>query len=98
MPITCCACAYDPDPQASVSPAHQAPYRVNPERLLARVNDGGEVFLSHTRLHGRFTLRMAISNLRTEQRHVERAWALIRDAGRHLDGEPWVESGPAIGA
>jgi len=68
------------------------------ERLLARVNDGGEVFLSHTRLHGRFTLRMAISNLRTERRHVERAWALIRDAGRQLDAEPWVEPGLTIRA
>ena len=42
------------------------------------VNRTGEVFLSHTRLDGRFTIRLAIGNLRTEPRHVERAWDLLR--------------------
>ncbi len=50
------------------------------ERLLERVNGSGEVFLSHTRLHGRFVLRLAIGNLRTTRERVERAWALIREA------------------
>ena len=44
------------------------------------VNRTGEVFLSHTRLAGRFTIRVSIGNLRTERRHVERAWALLREA------------------
>ncbi len=48
------------------------------ERLMAAVNATGEVFLSHTRLHDRFTIRVAIGNLRTEGRHVERAWHLLR--------------------
>ncbi|HET7831313.1 MAG TPA: pyridoxal-dependent decarboxylase, partial [Candidatus Limnocylindrales bacterium] len=47
-------------------------------RLMDAVNRTGEVFLSHTRLAGRFTIRLAIGNLRTEPRHVERAWALLR--------------------
>jgi aromatic-L-amino-acid/L-tryptophan decarboxylase len=50
------------------------------ERILARVNEGGEVFLSHTKLRGRFVLRLTIGNLRTTRAHVERAWALIREA------------------
>ena len=48
--------------------------------IMDAVNRTGEVFLSHTRLAGRFTIRLAIGNLRTEQRHVERAWALLREA------------------
>jgi aromatic-L-amino-acid decarboxylase len=48
------------------------------ERLLDALNATGEVFLSHTKLNGRFTLRLAVGNLRTEQRHVERAWQLAR--------------------
>jgi len=44
------------------------------------VNRTGEVFLSHTRLDGRFTIRVSVGNLRTERRHVERAWALLREA------------------
>jgi aromatic-L-amino-acid decarboxylase len=47
-------------------------------RLLDAVNRTGEVFLSHTRLADRFTIRVAIGNLRTERRHVERAWELLR--------------------
>jgi len=50
------------------------------ERVLTRVNEGGEVFLSHTRLRGRYVLRLAIGNLRTTRAHVERAWDLIREA------------------
>ena len=48
--------------------------------IMDRVNRTGEVFLSHTRLDGRFTIRVAIGNLRTEPRHVERAWALLCEA------------------
>ncbi|HEV8489431.1 MAG TPA: pyridoxal-dependent decarboxylase [Candidatus Limnocylindrales bacterium] len=46
--------------------------------LMDAVNRNGEVFLSHTRLAGRFAIRVAIGNLRTEPRHVERAWELLR--------------------
>jgi aromatic-L-amino-acid decarboxylase len=48
------------------------------ERLMAAVNASGEVFLSHTRLHDRFAIRVAIGNLRTEGRHVDRAWEMLR--------------------
>jgi len=48
--------------------------------VMAAVNRSGEVFLSHTRLRDRFTIRLAIGNLRTERRHVERAWELLRQA------------------
>jgi aromatic-L-amino-acid/L-tryptophan decarboxylase len=47
-------------------------------QLMDAVNRTGEVFLSHTRLRDRFTIRLAIGNLRTEPRHVEHAWALLR--------------------
>jgi aromatic-L-amino-acid decarboxylase len=49
------------------------------ERLLERVNQSGEVFLSHTKLDGRFVIRLAVGNLRTEERHVRRAWDLLRE-------------------
>jgi aromatic-L-amino-acid decarboxylase len=48
--------------------------------IMDAVNRTGEVFLSHTRLNGRFTIRLAVGNLRTEARHVERAWELLRAA------------------
>ena len=48
--------------------------------IMDAVNRTGEVFLSHTRLDGRFTIRVAVGNLRTEARHVDRAWSLLRSA------------------
>jgi aromatic-L-amino-acid decarboxylase len=56
------------------------------ERLIDGVNRTGEVFLSHTRLSGRFTIRVSIGNIRTERRHVERAWELLRRDAAALDG------------
>jgi aromatic-L-amino-acid decarboxylase len=50
------------------------------ERLLQRVNAGGEIFISHTKLNGRYVLRLAVGNARTEERHVRRAWEVIRGA------------------
>ena len=48
--------------------------------IMDAVNRTGEVFLSHTRLDGAFTIRLAVGNLRTEARHIERAWTLLREA------------------
>ncbi len=47
------------------------------QRLLEEVNRSGEIFLSHTRLRGQLTLRMAIGNIRTDEAHVRRAWQLV---------------------
>jgi aromatic-L-amino-acid decarboxylase len=49
------------------------------EALLERVNSTGEVWLSHTRLDGRFVLHLAVGNMRTTERDVERAWDLLKD-------------------
>jgi aromatic-L-amino-acid/L-tryptophan decarboxylase len=50
------------------------------ECILERVNASGEAFLSHTRLHDRFTLRVAIGNVRTTSAHVERVWDILNVA------------------
>jgi aromatic-L-amino-acid decarboxylase len=50
------------------------------QRILDRVNAGGEAFLSHTRLRGRMVLRLAIGNVKTTEAHVARAWDLLREA------------------
>ena len=50
------------------------------ERLLQRVNETGEIFISHTKLNGRYVLRLAVGNARTEERHVRRAWDVIRSS------------------
>jgi hypothetical protein len=47
------------------------------ERLLEAVNASGEAFLSHVVLAGRYALRLAIDNIRTEERHVQRAREIL---------------------
>jgi aromatic-L-amino-acid decarboxylase len=54
------------------------------ERLLESVNNTGEIFISHTRLDGRYTLRLAIGNLRTTEAHVTRAWTLLQQHAHGL--------------
>ena len=49
------------------------------ERILEGVNASGEIFISHTRLNGRYTLRLAIGNLHTNETHVRRAWELLQE-------------------
>ncbi|MGY1809189.1 aminotransferase class V-fold PLP-dependent enzyme [Blastococcus sp. SYSU D00669] len=45
--------------------------------LLERLNDGGEVFLTHTTVGGQVVLRVAVGAPATTRSHVERAWALL---------------------
>jgi aromatic-L-amino-acid decarboxylase len=48
------------------------------EQLLEAVNASGEIFISHTKLDGRFVLRLAIGNERTTEADVKRAWDVLR--------------------
>ena len=48
--------------------------------IMERVNAGGLAYLSHTKLNGRYTLRLAIGNIRTDRPHIEQAWHELRAA------------------
>src|SRR5215203_6936498 len=48
--------------------------------LLDRLNDGGEVFLTHTTVGGSVVLRVAIGAPATTREHVQRVWALLGEA------------------
>ena len=52
------------------------------EKILNRINATGHYFLSHTRVHGKFTLRIAIGNIRTTERHVAGLWQELQEASR----------------
>lgn len=49
------------------------------EKLLERINSTGKVFMVHTKLNGKFTIRIVISGLRTEEKHVKLAWEVIQE-------------------
>jgi aromatic-L-amino-acid/L-tryptophan decarboxylase len=55
------------------------------ERLLAAVNATGRVFMTHTRLGGRYTIRLVIGQRATERKHVEEAWRLITEAAEGVE-------------
>jgi aromatic-L-amino-acid/L-tryptophan decarboxylase len=53
------------------------------EQLLTRVNESGEMFIVHTKLDGRYVLRLAIGNAWTTETDVRRAWDVLnREAKR----------------
>ena len=57
------------------------------ERLLDRLNAAGRLYLTHTRLDDRYTLRMCIGQTNTEERHVRAAWECIQETAAALDAE-----------
>jgi aromatic-L-amino-acid decarboxylase len=50
------------------------------QRIMDTVNASGEAYFTHTKLDGKLTLRMAIGQTYTEERHVRHAWDLITKA------------------
>jgi aromatic-L-amino-acid decarboxylase len=69
-------------------PRSEAELNALNEKLLDTVNATGDVFLSHTRLNDRFTLRLAVGHLRTTERHVARAWKLLKTHTAQLAALP----------
>ncbi|MEU5726908.1 pyridoxal-dependent decarboxylase [Micromonospora sp. NPDC047738] len=52
--------------------------------LLRRVNSTGRVHLTHTRIEGRYALRLAVGSPLTGQEHVDEAWELLSAAADAL--------------
>ncbi len=50
--------------------------------IMHAVNATGEIFLSHTKIDGRYAIRLAIGNLRTQRSDVELAWEILRREAR----------------
>jgi aromatic-L-amino-acid/L-tryptophan decarboxylase len=67
-----------PAPLNLVCFRHRAGDEAN-QRIMDRLNASGDLYLTHTRLNDRLTLRMSIGQSQTELRHIERAWQRIRD-------------------
>ena len=49
------------------------------QALMERLNASGDLYLTHTKLEGKFTLRLCVGQTNTQARHVERAWQRIQE-------------------
>jgi len=49
------------------------------EKLINEINSTKKLFLTHTKLNNKFTLRLVVSGIRQEERHVKQAWELIKE-------------------
>jgi len=54
------------------------------ENLLENINKSGKIFLSHTKLNGRFVIRITIGSIRHEKRHIEEAFKIIKETAHKL--------------
>jgi len=83
-----------PVPLNLVCFAHKAGDEFN-RRLLDRVNRSGAMFLTHTLLNGRYTLRLCVGQTQTDEEHVARAWDTLRQTAASLAAEGPTAAGPA---
>ena len=60
---------------------HRGGNEIN-RHILERLNRSGDIYLTHTLLNGKFTLRLCVGQTQTEAHHVERAWNLIQAASQ----------------
>jgi aromatic-L-amino-acid/L-tryptophan decarboxylase len=54
------------------------------EKLNHKLNDSGKLYLSHTVLDGKYTLRMVTAQTNVTSEHVEKAWSRIKENARSL--------------
>lgn len=47
------------------------------ESVMNEINASGEAYLSHTKLNGKFTLRLSVGSIRVEERHLNKVWDLL---------------------
>jgi aromatic-L-amino-acid decarboxylase len=54
------------------------------QKLMDRLNQSGDLYLTHTRLNNKLTLRMSIGQTNTTERHVKNAWKRIQEEAERL--------------
>jgi aromatic-L-amino-acid decarboxylase len=72
-----------PAPLNLVCFRHKAGDATN-QTIMDRLNQSGDLFLTHTKLNGKLTLRLCVGQTHTEAPHVERAWKRIREEAKNL--------------
>lgn len=58
------------------------------QKLLDRINQSGDLYMTHSRLDSKLTLRFCVGQTSTEFRHVEQAWKKIKEVSGELGANP----------
>ncbi|WP_138430000.1 pyridoxal phosphate-dependent decarboxylase family protein [Fodinibius saliphilus] len=53
-------------------------------KLLNNIQRDGSLFLTHTKLDGKYTIRIVLGNTNLEKKHVEQAWKIIKEKAFEL--------------
>ncbi len=54
------------------------------EKLMNSINASGKAYLSHTKLNGKFTLRLSVGSIRIEERHLRMVWDLLNERSKEI--------------
>ena len=49
------------------------------EQIMNEINASGEAYLSHTKLNGKYTIRLSVGSIRVEERHLQKVWNLLNE-------------------
>lgn len=73
-----------PVPLSLVCFRHRAGDAIN-QAIMDRLNHSGDLFLTHTKLNGKLTLRLSVGQTQTQARHVEKAWKRIQQETKAVE-------------
>ncbi len=79
VPLSLVCFRFNPQTDSSIENLN----KIN-EILLGKLNASGNIFLTHTKLKGQYTLRMSIAGTLTSKQHVQKAWQLIKETAEEM--------------
>src|SRR4030042_3091545 len=54
------------------------------QNLMHKLNESGEIYITHTKVKGLVTLRMVIAQTNVQEKHVDQEWELIKATSKTL--------------
>ncbi len=66
-------------PHVSKGVTSDADLNAHNERIMNEINASGRAYLSHTKLNGKFALRLSVGSIRVEERHLKKVWRILNE-------------------
>lgn len=60
-------------------------YNHNTKSLLTKINQSGEIFLSHMELNGEFVIRFVCGQTKVNEKHIHKAWDIISSCASEIE-------------